>query len=350
MGIKNIGMRKLSILLLVAVTLAALSSCREDKKPAPDQEGLPDTIITVTRLIEESPGKASLYDLRAKLFIEHHDAKAAMADAEKAISLESDNPAFYITKADIYFSIGKVHESITWLKTARQTSSSDPNSLLKLGEVYFFLKDYKTSLLYLDTASKLDDRKPEPWLLGGFALAEAGDTANAIRYFNECLKRDKNNYTANIRLGVIYTHLLNPLAPEYYQNALNIRPESGEAYYNLGKYYQDIGKYNEAIDAYLTVTRLKNDVRFKANAFFGLGYIHIELQVYDAARDYFGQAIQENPQYYQAYYAKGFAHERLGDLFNAKAYYEKALQINPDYENARQALKNVIQLANRPMN
>jgi tetratricopeptide (TPR) repeat protein len=339
----NAFKRPLTVLAAVLLVVAVFS-CRSNNSVPVDEQGLPDTIIAMNRLIEAKPGDASLYAQRARLFLEHRMADRAMADADKAISLDPKTPGHYIIKADVFFSRGKVHESILWLEKARSVSDKDVNSLLKLGEVFFFIKDYKKSLLYLDTASKLDDTNAQAWLLGGFAMAEAGDTLNAIRYFTETLKRDKNSYRANIMLAVIYTHKLNPIALEYYQNALNIKPESGEVYYNMGKFFQDVGKYNEAIDAYLAVTRLKDDMGFRDNAFYGLGYIHIELQVYDAARDYFGAAIQANPAYFQAYYAKGFAHERLGDLYNAKAYYDKALELNPNYELAREALHNVIGL------
>ncbi len=353
-GLKKNGpkagfMKRVLLSTALIIITAGLFSCRHQPAPPTNEQGLPDTLVAVNRLIEARPGDASLYLLRSQLYLEQRMADRAFADAEKAIALDPKNPAGYISKADVFFYRGKLHESIQWLKRARSTSSTDSKSLLKLGEAFFFMKDYKTSLLYLDTATKIDDTNPQPWLLGGFAMAEAGDTTNAIRYFNECLKRDKDNYRANIILGVIYTHKFNPLALEYYQNALNINPESAEAYYNMGKYFQDVGKYNEAIDAYLAVTRLKNDQGFKDNAFFGLGYIHIELQVWDAARDYFGQAILANPSYFQAYYAKGFAHERLGDLYNAKAYYDKALEINPNYETAREALANVTRLINTPV-
>ncbi|HRZ43184.1 MAG TPA: tetratricopeptide repeat protein [Bacteroidales bacterium] len=334
---------------LMAAILFLAAGCRQKAVNTEEEVGLPDTILKINRLIDDKPNDASLYDTRAKLYIEYKDPRSALADAEKAIALEPKEPDYYVTRGDVFFSLGKVHDAISSLKQARSVSSTHIPSLLKLGEIYFFLKDYKTSILYLDSAAKLDDTNPDPYLMSGFALAEAGDTANAIRYFNETLKRDKNNYRANIHLGVIYTHKLNPIAVEYYQNALNIKPESAEAFYNLGKFYQDMGKFNEAIDAYLAVTRLKDDMGFRDNAFYGLGYIHIELKVYDTARDYFGQAIQANPAYYQAYYAKGYAHERLGDLMNAKAYYDKALEINPGYETAREARDQVVRLINSPM-
>lgn len=342
-------MKNFFTVIAVLIITVTLFSCRNKEVTNVDETGLPDTIIKISRLIEEDPTDAALYNIRAKLFLDYSMPDKALSDVDKAIQLDPDMPDYLITKADIFFARGKATESIEWLKKARAVAPKDFLSLTKLGEIFLYIADYKSSLLYLDTAARLDDTRPEPWLIGGFSMLYATDTMNAIRYFNECLKRDKNNYKANLQLAVIYTLKLNPLALEYYQNALNINPESAEVYYNMGVYYQDMEKTNEAIDAYIRVTRLKDDMGFGDNAFYNLGYIHIELQVWDAARDYFGQAILANPAYYQAYFFKGYAHERLGDLLNAKSYYDKAIEMKPDYEDAKEAMQRVIGLLRTPM-
>jgi tetratricopeptide (TPR) repeat protein len=334
----------LSVTLITSITLlAGLFSCTNTPAPVKiDEEGLPDTIIAVNRLLEASPTDASLYALRAELFLQLKMPERAMYDIDNAIDLQPGEAMHYVTKADIFFARGRATESIKWLERARSVNQNAITPLLKLGEVFLYISDFNRSIQYLDTAAKLDDTRHDPWLIGGYAMLGATDTLAAIRYFNETLKRDQNNYTANLQLAIIYTLKLNPLALEYYQNALEIRPESAEVYYNMGKYFQDIEQYNNAIDAYLEVTRMKNDMGFADNAFYNLGYIHIELGIWDEARDYFGHAIQQNPEYFQAYYAKGYTHEMLGDLLNARGYYDKAIDLNPNYEIAREAMHRLI--------
>lgn len=336
-------MKRSLIAAIAAFMVIVAFSCRNNNGVTPiNEEGLPDTIIAVTRLIEARPTDAGLYGIRAELFLQYRMPDRAMLDVDRAIDLNPGEASFYVTKADVFFARGKASESILWLGKAREVNPNDYKPLLKLGEVFLFLSDYKKSLLYLDSAAKLNDAIPDPWLIGGFAMLNANDTLNAIRYFNEVLKRDNVNHKANMQLAIIYTLRQNPLALEYYRNVLEKDPESAEAYYNMGKYYQDVEMYNEAIEAYITVTKLKNDMGFADNAYYNLGYIHIELKVWDVARDYFGYAIQANPSYFQAYYAKGYAHEMLGDLQNAKAYYDKAIDLNPNYEAAREAMHRVI--------
>jgi tetratricopeptide (TPR) repeat protein len=336
-------MKRLFYCIFAGILIISAVSCRNKSKVTPiNEEGLPDTIIAITRLIESRPTDASLFATRAELFLQFRMPDRALADIDKAIDLNPKVSSYYVTKADIFFIRGKATESIEWLKKARLTDPKDYKPLLKLGEVFLYIADSKSSLLYLDTAAKLNDTLHDPWLIGGFALLNAADTLNAIRYFNEVLKRDNVNHKANMQLAIIYTWKQNPLALEYYRNVLDRSPESAEAFYNMGKYFQDMGNFNEAIDAYLAVTRLKDDMGFADNAFYNLGYIHIELKVWDVARDYFGHAIHANPSYFQAYYAKGYAHEMLGDLQNAKGYYDKAIDLNPNYEAAREAMHRIL--------
>jgi tetratricopeptide (TPR) repeat protein len=336
-------MNRIFFVFITLSVIFAAGSCRSKTDYTPiDEEGLPDTIIQITRLIEARPTDASLYAIRAGLFLEYRMPERAMYDIERAIDINPNVASFYVTKADIFFSRGRASESIIWLKKAREIDPGNVTPPLKLGEVFMFISDFKTSIQYLDTAAKLDDLRSDPWLIGGFVMLYAGDTLAAIRYFNECLKRDQNNFKANLQLAIVYTLKLNALALEYYRNALDINPQSAEVYYNKGKYHQDMGQFNEAMDAYLEVTRMTNDMGFADNAFFNLGYIHVEMGIWDEARDYFGHAIHRNPNYFQAYYAKGYTHEMLGDLLNARGYYDKAIDLNPNYEVAREAMHRLI--------
>jgi tetratricopeptide (TPR) repeat protein len=128
---------------------------------------------------------------------------------------------------------------------------------------------------------------------------------------------------------------------------LELKPGSAEVYYNMGWYYQQINDFNKAIELYNHLLNMKDGGGLKSNAYYNLGYLHIQMKMWSEARDYFGKAIQINPNYVEAYYAKGFAHEMLGDIMNAKAYYEEALKLRPSYPNAYNALQRVNNTINR---
>ena len=78
-----------------------------------------------------------------------------------------------------------------------------------------------------------------------------------------------------------------------------------------------------------------------AFAYYNLGYIHIELQVYSKGVEYFTGAINSDERYYQAYYGRAYCYEILGDVQNAKKDYETVLNINMEYNPAKEGVGRV---------
>ena len=92
---------------------------------------------------------------------------------------------------------------------------------------------------------------------------------------------------------------------QYYNNALRIRPGSGEILYNRGLYYREIGQLKEAEADYATL--LASDPK-DPDAHHNLGYIALRYKEdYPAAIRHFTDAIRYNPEYAEAYYHRGLA-------------------------------------------
>ena len=62
-----------------------------------------------------------------------------------------------------------------------------------------------------------------------------------------------------------------------------------------------------------------------------MGHIHIQLQVYDVAKQYFLKAIEIDSIHYQSHYALAYSLEMLGDVVNATYHYRKTIEIRPEY-------------------
>ena len=139
-----------------------------------------------------------------------------------------------------------------------------------MAELYFYVRGYQKSLLYSNEALKLDKNLVRAYYLRGFAYKEMGDTAKAVSSFNTVIDL-QNDYDAYIQLGNIYAVRNNPLAEQYYNNALKVQPASTEALYNRGLYFQNKGEVGKAVADYNTI--LKIDPAY-SDAYFNLGYIN----------------------------------------------------------------------------
>ena len=80
---------------------------------------------------------------------------------------------------------------------------------------------------------------------------------------------------------------------------------------------------------------------FNANTHYNIGFIHMELDLFDIAVNNFADAIYSNTAFYEAYYARGICFETLGNIAQAEVDYKRAIEINPDYKYAKDALQNL---------
>jgi tetratricopeptide (TPR) repeat protein len=106
--------------------------------------------------------------------------------------------------------------------------------------------------------------------------------------------------------------------------------------YNIALFYQSMLAWNNALDAYAA---LHKAAPFHSNGHYNLGFIHMELRLYDVATNNFSDAIYSNSDFYEAYYSRGNCFETLGNINQAESDYKRAIEINPGYTYAIEALQ-----------
>lgn len=335
------------VVVLIAFAALLMMSCGSSStdKVENNLDSLPPELAELTKAIDAQPTAAGLYNKRAIWYLEHETPDKALSDIGKAIELEPKVPAYYRTMSDVYFSMGKPQRSRDALNKAIEINVDDTASYLKLAELEFYFKEYKNTFDFLDKALQLDPQNAKAYFIRGMAYKEMGDTAKAVRALQVAVDYDQDYYHAYMQLGLLYSVKHNPLAVDYFNNALNLNPQSVETYYALGMYYQENEEYNKAIEAYTTL--LKIDPKFKY-AHFNLGYIHlVYLQVYDVAIKHFTDAINVDKNYAEAWYNRGYSYELRGDVMNARKDYQQAVMIKPNYQRAVEGLNRLDKLINK---
>ena len=136
------------------------------------------------------------------------------------------------------------------------------------------------------------------------------------------------------------------IAVVYYNNALQLDPTDEMSLYNKALFYQSIMDWNAALEAYSDLHK----VNFThSNGHYNIGFIHMELGLFDIASNNFADAIYSNSEFFEAYYARGHCFETLGNIKQAEIDYKRAIEINPDYTFAIEALEQ-LQFKNKNYN
>ena len=141
-------------------------------------------------------------------------------------------------------------------------------------------------------------------------------------------------------MGIAY-HQLGDLdrAVAAYKNAIALKPDGAEAYYNLANTFKAQRLFDEAIFCYERVVSINP---MFAEAYYNMAKSMQEQCRNDEAIECLRQYLRINPQGAEAY-------NNLGNLFNNKglhdealSYYQKAIQLKPELYEAHNNLGNAL--------
>lgn len=113
--------------------------------------------------------------------------------------------------------------------------------------------------------------------------------------------------------------------------AIKLKPDYPEAYFNRGAAKGSLERYEEAITDFDEAIQLKSD---DPEAYFNRGIIKRHLERYEEAITDYDEAIQHKPNYPKAYVNRGIAKGDLEKYEEAIADYDEAIQLKPDYPEA----------------
>lgn len=298
----------------------------------------PELKAVNAQLLKE-PNSADLYNQRAKIYLSLRQLDEAVYDSQRAIKLDSTKEDYYITLVDVYYGRNNTRKAKELLEITEKKFPTSVEALLKLGELYFLVRQYQKGIDYVNKALKIDENSAKAYYIKGSIYRESGDTAKAISSLETAIEQDNTYEDAFYDLGVMYAARKNPLAFDYYKNAIRINPDNVNARYAHAKLLQDLGKIDEALKEY---EELHQVTKTCENCLYNMGAIYLEIKKdNNKALDYFTQAIALNTKYAEAYYARGYTYSKLKDKESAKADFTMCLKLQPNNEAAAEALSNL---------
>jgi len=325
--------------VLITLITVLCVSCSPKTEKQIEHDNTDPRLTELNGLIDTDPDNHVLWHKRALLYLEMQMPYEALSDVNKALQLDPQNTVYTITLGDIYFSMGHIENCRKALISAQDNDPTNTEPILKLAELDLILKDYEKMNLYLNKVLELDKTNAQVYFMRGVAQKEQGDSINALRNLHRATTYDPEYYKAFVEAGILASEMSNPIAEEYLNTALNLRPASIEARYARAMYFQNHQMLNEAMQEYYNILAIDKK---NPNAHFNLGFIHlVDLQLYSQAVVHFSDAIASNPNYAEAYYNRGYSFELLGDVEAARRDYREALSLKTNYSKAIDGLNRL---------
>ena len=333
---------------LFSIITLLLVSCHSKTEDAKRETDHSDSLLNIIRLPEleevnkkilENPDDPILYNQRATIYLANKQIEDAMNDVKRSLRIDSTIVNSYLLQADIFFAANETRNAKDVLEKIVLKFPTNTDALLKLGELLFFVKQYELAFSKINGALKIDQNISKAYHLKGSIYKEIGDTAKAVSSLETAIEQDNKNFGAFIDLGLIYANRKNPIALEYYDNALLINAKNVEALYAKAKFLQDVNKINEAMSIYSEIIQI-NPIH--KNSLYNMGAIELGVKKdLNKAINYFTKAINAEPKYAEAYFARGVCYQELKDKDNAYADYNMCLQLKPNYVPAIESLNSL---------
>ncbi|UKN03403.1 tetratricopeptide repeat protein [Paracrocinitomix mangrovi] len=349
-------MLKLDFKIIIGLIVFSLTiqSCggeaEQDETITTEKDSLivTDSLTYFQKKLNDDPANNNIRYARAKYYVDEGDIDLALEDLKEVLKRDSTYHKARKLYADINLSMLQLDTSQYHYKYLIRKDSLNPGPYLGMAKIHAALSNYADADVYISKSLQLDPYSPEPYFTRGLIYRSDYYSNNpyrkdrneswdiAVSSFQTAIEQEPNYYAAYIELGVMFAEKGDSTALEYYNSALDIYPESIEAWYNKGYYYQSRGEVDNALDCFYTLKSI-DSTWYKP--YYNLGYIHLIMtDEYDSAIYYFQECTKWDPTNFEAYNNLGLSWEKKGDVLNAKKYYQKAIDINPNFQLAKDNL------------
>ena len=321
---------------------------------AEDKKEKQSEIVILSEKIKNDPTNTDLLLARANYNKGKNNLESVLFDLNQCLQLDSLNSAFHFSVAEIYFELSKKTNAdgkypplaMHHLDKAIKLNVNDEKSHALLGELLLAYTKYKEAIEHFNSSLKIEYNQAKTHMLMGYALKQLEQEDNAINCFRNAVNVDPEYKEAHMELGQMFHVKGDTIAVVYYDNALQLDSTDEIILYNKALFYQSIMNWNAALEAYADLHKAN---AFHSSGHYNIGFIHMELGLYDVAANNFSDAIYGNSEFYEAYYSRGNCFETLGNIAQAEVDYKRAIEINPDYTFAVDALK-ALDLRNKKFN
>lgn len=299
-------------------------------------------LAKLCKAIDKNPKNPEAYYSRATYYYNRGYIDEAKTDMFECLKLDDKTAKYFILMSDIYFAEKETDQTEEMLQRAIAIEPKNNEARLKLAELYFHLRMFTECNSTLDAALQQEKFNPKVHLIRGFCLKEMQDTVGAMRMFQLCIDQNPSEVKAFLELGYFYQQKLDPIAADYYRNALLVEPDNAEINFNLAKLYQDLGETEKAIEQYKIVLKIKED---HLPALNNLGYVYmVDMNQYDEALALFNRAVSTEPRFVEALCNRAVCYECMEKYDKARENYNAALKILPNYEEAVAGLNRLDKL------
>ena len=330
--------KAISFFFLLCTILLSFQSCNSKQSDEETAKTGNPAIDQLTEAIQQTPGNPELYFRRAEIFYADSAYDQAIADLAQVMKLDSNNLNAHHLLADVYMDH---YQSSLALMTMERAAAIFPDSIrtkLKLSEFQLILKQYNAAMKTLADIMEIHPGDPEALFMLGMVYRDQGKTEQAIAAFQSAVERNPDMAEAWVILGDLMDRTNNPLAIQYFDNAIRVDPDNVAAWHAKAYYLQNNDSISQALEIYRHIHSI--DAQYP-EAYLNAAILLMYNDSLDAAMKELNILEKIDPTNAATWFYKGKIYQFKGETAQAKASFEQALRLDDNYDQARDALQEL---------
>jgi len=256
-------------------------------------------------------------------------------------------PRNYLSYGSVFFQRGYYEQAGVAFARAAQDDPESAEALYGLGSVYLNQEKTADARAAFEQAVKLRASYPDTmanaWNNLGLLDARAGQTAQAIGYFQRALELSPDHVVALVNLGSAHRQLHQwDEARRAYEHALAVSPDDAEANYGAGMVAASTASTSdENARAERLLLRAIELRAVYPEALNNLGIFYLRTQRRDQAVAKFEQCIRVAPTFDQAYLNLARVYAIEGEKEKAREVLESLLKQRPGHAEAEKMIEEL---------
>lgn len=214
-------------------------------------------------------GLSEAYTRKADETIEKVAPESAIPLYQEAVKYNDKNAAAFAGLGEVYDSLGDNEKALANLEKANSLNAGLTEIYAPLGILYFQKGEIAQADTYLTKASAANPNDADARYYLGLVRFKQNNNDQALVALNQTVKERPDFAEAHYYLGATLDRLDNRKADAIaeYNKAVAVNPAYLEAWFDMGVANYNQGNYEAAADDYNKVIKLKNDY---AQAYFNL--------------------------------------------------------------------------------
>ena len=190
---------------------------------------------------------------------------------------------------------------------------------------------------------KIDPNEGQTYSILSTSYYELGNNEKAIEIGKKAVDLMPNEFQPNMALGQILSFSGDKEnSIEYIKKAIEIDPSNSIAITMLAGLYYDLGNTEKSVETFEAAIKTETEKELKANLYFNLGVLNMQLNNFQDAEDNFMSAYDLNPNDTEALEGIAQTFENAEKWRRASKFYRELIALDPENPDHYKGMARVL--------